>query len=47
MILVAGPNRSGTGDDPVRIAENVAAMTDASLRLFRAGHLPVMEIPVA
>jgi hypothetical protein len=42
MILVAGPYRSGTGDDPVLIAKNVAAMTDASLRLFRAGHLPVM-----
>ena len=42
MILVAGPYRSGTGDDPVLIARNVAAMTDASLRLFRAGHLPVM-----
>lgn len=42
LILVAGPYRSGTGDDPARIADNVAAMTDASLRLFRAGHLPVM-----
>jgi hypothetical protein len=42
MILVAGPYRSGTGDDPRLIAQNVAAMTDASLRLFRAGHLPVM-----
>ena len=42
MILVAGPYRSGTGDDPVLIAKNVDAMTDASLRLFRLGHLPVM-----
>ena len=42
MILVAGPYRSGTDDDPVRIAANVAAMTEASLQLFRAGHLPVM-----
>jgi hypothetical protein len=42
MILVAGPYRSGTGDDPALIAKNVAAMTEASLRLFRAGHLPVM-----
>ena len=43
MILVAGPYRSGTNDDPVLIAGNVAAMTEASLRLFRAGHLPVMS----
>ena len=42
MILVAGPYRSGTKDDPALIAKNVAAMTDASLQLFRAGHLPVM-----
>jgi hypothetical protein len=42
MILVAGPYRSGTGDDPALIAKNVEAMTEASLRLFRAGHLPVM-----
>lgn len=42
MILVAGPYRSGTQDDPVLIAKNVAAMTQASLQLFRTGHLPVM-----
>ena len=42
MILVAGPYRSGTNDDPLLIAQNVAAMTEASLQLFRAGHLPVM-----
>jgi hypothetical protein len=41
MILVAGPYRSGTGDDPGRIAANMRAMNDAALRLFRAGHLPV------
>lgn len=42
MILVAGPYRSGTNDDPVLIARNVAAMNDMALRLFRAGHLPVL-----
>jgi hypothetical protein len=42
LILVAGPYRSGTNDDPALIARNVAAMTDAALQLFRAGHLPVM-----
>ncbi len=42
MILVAGPYRSGTNDDPTLIAKNVEAMTEASLQLFRAGHLPVM-----
>jgi hypothetical protein len=42
MILVAGPYRSGTNDDPALIARNVEAMTQASLQLFRRGHLPVM-----
>jgi hypothetical protein len=42
MILVAGPYRSGTNDDPEKIAANVRAMTETGLRLFRAGHLPVL-----
>jgi hypothetical protein len=42
MILVAGPYRSGTGDDPALIEANVRRMTEASLAVFRLGHLPVM-----
>jgi hypothetical protein len=42
MILVAGPYRSGTGDDPQKIQANVDAMMETALRLFRAGHLPVL-----
>ena len=42
LILVAGPYRSGTNDDPVLIQRNVDAMTETSLQLFRRGHLPVM-----
>ncbi|MGE0423030.1 MAG: DUF4406 domain-containing protein [Reyranellaceae bacterium] len=42
MILVAGPYRSGTGDDPAKIAANVRTMMDTALALFRAGHLPVL-----
>ncbi|MFI6033806.1 DUF4406 domain-containing protein [Streptomyces sp. NPDC051315] len=41
MILVAGPYRSGTGDDPAKLAANVRAMNEAALVLYRAGHLPV------
>jgi nudix-type nucleoside diphosphatase (YffH/AdpP family) len=41
MILVAGPFRSGTADDPARIGENLAALRSATLALFRAGHLAV------
>ena len=42
MILVAGPYRSGTGDDPVRMAANVHAMEAYALPLFRAGHIPIV-----
>ncbi len=42
MILVAGPYRSGTNDDPHLIEANVRAMTDMALELFEMGHLPVL-----
>jgi hypothetical protein len=42
MILVAGPYRSGTNDNPELIALNVKAMTDTALELYRMGHLPVL-----
>jgi hypothetical protein len=42
MILVAGPYRSGTGDDPDKMAGNVRAMEAYALPLFRAGHVPII-----
>lgn len=42
MILVAGPYRSGTNDNPDLIAAHVKAMTDTALELYRMGHLPVL-----
>jgi hypothetical protein len=47
MILVAGPYRTGTGDDPALIAANMRAMNEAALRLFWAGHLGVTGEAVA
>ena len=41
LILVAGPYRSNTGDDPEKIAHNLHQMNVASLQLFRLGHIPV------
>jgi hypothetical protein len=41
LVLVAGPYRSGTGDDPQKLAANVDAMNQAALAVFRRGHLPV------
>jgi len=42
MILIAGPYRSGTGDDPQKMAHNVRAMEAFALPIFRAGHIPVL-----
>lgn len=47
MILVAGPYRSGTGDDPGKIAANHQALQRACLELFRAGHLALNGEDVA
>ena len=42
QILVAGPYRSGTGDDPALMAANVAAMQAVCLPLYAKGHMPVL-----
>ncbi len=42
MILIAGPYRSGTGDDPQKIEANVHAMEAYALPIFRLGHIPVL-----
>jgi hypothetical protein len=42
MILVAGPYRSGTNDEPALIAANVKHMTEVALQLYKKGHLPVL-----
>lgn len=42
MILIAGPYRSGTGDDPEKIEANVHAMEAYALPIFRLGHIPVL-----
>ena len=42
MILIAGPYRSGTGDDPEKLAANLDAMERYALPIFRAGHIPIV-----
>jgi hypothetical protein len=42
LILIAGPYRSGTNDDPERIAANVRQMESYALPVFRLGHIPVL-----
>ncbi|MBO2010619.1 DUF4406 domain-containing protein [Hymenobacter negativus] len=42
MILISGPYRSGTNDDPMRMAANLHHLESVALPLFRAGHLPII-----
>lgn len=42
LILIAGPYRSGTGDDAQKMAANLRRLEEASWPLFRAGHIPLI-----
>ena len=42
MILIAGPYRSGTNDDPALIQKNIHEMESYALPIFRAGHIPLL-----
>ena len=42
MILIAGPYRSGTGDDLVKIEMNVVQMQECAYEVYKKGHLPVL-----
>jgi hypothetical protein len=42
LILIAGPYRSGTNDDPEKMAANLAVLEAPSHALFQAGHVPMI-----
>ncbi len=42
LILIAGPYRSGTNDDPKLIQQNLDRMEAVALPLFRKGHTPMI-----
>jgi hypothetical protein len=42
LILIAGPYRSGTGDDPALLARNLARLEEMAWPIFRAGHVPMI-----
>ncbi|GAB7126988.1 DUF4406 domain-containing protein [Silvimonas sp. JCM 19000] len=42
MILIAGPYRSGTDGDPVRIALNLKHLERAALDVYQRGHMPLI-----
>ena|SRR6476646_1696389 len=42
IILIAGPYRSGTNDDPHLIAKNLDRLESFALSVYRAGHIPMI-----
>lgn len=42
LILIAGPYRSGTNDDPDLMKKNLDNLESVSLALFRKGHVPMI-----
>lgn len=51
VVLIAGPYRSGTNDDPALIARNLDRLEQAALQVYEAGHIPLIgewvALPVA
>jgi len=42
LILIAGPYRSGTNDDPGLMRRNLDYLESVALPLFRKGHMPMI-----
>ena len=42
LILIAGPYRSGTNDDPTLMEANLRRLEEAAWPIFEAGHLPMI-----
>ncbi|NUB44406.1 DUF4406 domain-containing protein [Fertoebacter nigrum] len=42
LILIAGPYRSGSGDDPAVMAANLARLEAAAWPVFQKGHVPMI-----
>ncbi|MBU0697299.1 MAG: DUF4406 domain-containing protein [Bacteroidetes bacterium] len=42
LILISGPYRSGTNDDPIKMRENLNHLESVALPLFLKGHVPII-----
>jgi hypothetical protein len=42
LILIAGPYRSGTNDNPQLMQQNLDRLQAAALPIFRLGHIPMI-----
>jgi hypothetical protein len=51
IILIAGPYRSGTNNDPARMAKKLNHLESYALPIYRAGHIPMIgewvALPIA
>lgn len=42
MILIAGPYRSGTNDDPRLMAQNLDRLESVASQVYKIGHIPLI-----
>jgi hypothetical protein len=42
MILIAGPYRGGTGDNPELMKNNLTRLESVALPIFKLGHIPMI-----
>ncbi len=42
LIMIAGPYRSGTGNDPILIKRNMEKLEAMALPIFNKGHIPMI-----
>ena len=42
IILIAGPYRSGTNDDPLKMSANLRRLENFALPIYRIGHIPMI-----
>lgn len=42
LILIAGPYRSGTNDDPALMQQNLSRLEAMAVPLFKKGHVPLI-----
>lgn len=42
LILIAGPYRSGTNNDPILIKKNMDNLESVALPIFQKGHIPMI-----
>ena len=42
IVLIAGPYRSGTNNDPSLIAKNLDRLESSALKVYKAGHIPMI-----